>query len=89
MVEDIYIHNKFKLNTRGNSIIFDTGYIDSNGIVLSTRSVILDDVFKMHILNNVHTRSIRMFLILLAYFVDPIRRGKSANRFYDYMYFLC
>ena len=28
-----------------------------------------------------------MFLIPLSDFDDPIRRGKSVNRFYNYMYF--
>ena len=89
MVKDDYMRNKLELITiiSGNSIIFDTGNINSCVVISSTKAVILGNFFKLYLFNNVHTRSIRMFLVLLNNFDKPIKSGKCANRFYNYRYF--
>ena len=88
MVEDNYIRNKLEsiTITNGNSIIFDTGNINSCVVVSSTKSVILGNFSKLYLFNNTHTRSIGMFLVLLNNFDEPIKSGKCAKRFYNYMY---
>ena len=83
MVKDDYMRNKLETIT----IIFDTGNINSCGVVLSTKFVILGNFSKLYLFNNTHTRSIGMFLVLLNNFDVIIKSGKCANRFYDYRYF--
>ena len=87
MVKDDYMRNKLESITikRVNSIIFDTGNINICVVVLSTKSVILGNF----LFNNAHTRSIRMFLVLLNNFDVLIKSGKCANGFYNYRYFCC
>merc|ERR1711884_86681 len=85
MVKDNYMLNKLESITITRGI--DTGYINSSVVVLSTRSVILEDLINIYLFNDAPKRSIGMFLVLLSNFDEPIKSGKGANRFYNYWYF--